>query len=328
MKTKTFGLINKIAFTLAIPIAVMIFFLALSAVKGIAFFENINHINAFVFSAVSTVLVAWALSFNLPSGRFDFSLGALGILSSTIGAKITLSLIAAGVQMNGWAMLIFTLLLGIVLGVISGLVYVVLNLPPIVTSLGLALIYEAFTFIVTSGQGVSINSFLYLTKVNSFTNLIIIAAIVLIVIFVISNYTKFGYEARALASGQIISVHAGIDEKRNAIICYLIAGCLMAISACINLFARGSAQVTLNFSSTPAIFVGFLPMYLGGFIGRYSENKIGILLGAITTATISLGFVRFDIPAPTQSLINALVLLVFLIYLNNETRIKQIILKR
>ena len=74
-----------------------------------------------------------ALSINLNSGRFDFPWDQWQ-LSSVLGAKITYSILGGGSN-SALMMLILTILFGMLLGLVSGLMYVVLHLP-IITSLG------------------------------------------------------------------------------------------------------------------------------------------------------------------------------------------------
>ena len=73
------------------------------------------------------------------------------MLSSVIGAKITYSFLGGG-QGNAPIMLMLTILFGMLLGLISGVLYVVLHLPPIITSLGVTLIYEGILFTITEGR--------------------------------------------------------------------------------------------------------------------------------------------------------------------------------
>ncbi|MNC14608.1 hypothetical protein D3C75_623950 [compost metagenome] len=100
----------------------------------------------------------------------------------------------------------------------------------------------------------------------------------------------------------------------------------MGVVGSINITTRGSASVVLNFSSISLMFTAFLPLFLGGFIGRYSEEKLGIFLGSVTSAIITLGFVRLDVSSQMQSLFNAIILLLFLVYLNNENKVKELVI--
>lgn len=318
-------LLENTFFTICIPAGVFLLLVILCSIKGIALFETANHVRTFINAFAVTTIIAWALNFNLSSGRFDFSLGSIGLLSCIIGVKLTWALADAGAPSNAFIMLVIIIAVGAILGAISGLVYIVLNIAPIVTSLGITLIYEAFTFIVTGGSGVVLNTSLHLTKISNASNQIVILAIGFVCIYIISNFTRFGYEWRSLISGQKISVETGIKEKRNALICYILAGMFIAVAASFNMSTQGTASAALNFSTISTIFTAFLPLFLGGFIKRFSEEKIGILLGSFTTALITLGFVRLDVSAQMQSLWNAIILLLFLVYLNNEGKLKSML---
>jgi len=319
MKKHGNQIIKNILGTFCIPVGTFLIFQAICSIKGINLFDTSGHVLTFVRSAVIISFTSWALSLNLNSGRFDFSIGSIALLSSMIGAKLTISY-----QMEPIMMIVITVLAGAMLGLIAGGIYVILKLPPIITSLGVTLMFEAFSFIYSKGEGVLISTNLNLLVISSLKSLLIILSLGLIIIWFICNKTIFGFNMKALQHGQKTSVNTGINEISNALGCYVIAGALMGVVGCVNITTRGSASVALNFSSISTMFIAFLPMFLGGFIGRFSEEKIGICLGSITVAFITLGFVRLDISSSLQSLTNAVILLLFLIYLNNENKIKQI----
>lgn len=304
--------------TFCIPVGTLIIFWLICSLRGSALFETQGHIVTFIRSTVVICFTSWALSLNLNSGRFDFSIGSIALLSSMLGAKAALAL-----NLPAFGMLIASILCGAILGVLSGLLYVLLRLPPIITSLGVTLICEAGSFLVTKGEGVLISTNLNLLQVASLPWLIVILAIGLAGMVFLFNFTVFGYNQRALQHGQKIAVNTGIGEVLNAVICYGLAGLLMGVVGCVNIATRGSASVALNFSSISTMFVAFLPLFLGGFIGRFSEDRFGIFLGSVTSALITLGFVRLEISGQMQSLINAVILVCFLIYLNNEGMLRQ-----
>lgn len=142
------------------------------------------------------------------------------------------------------------------------------------------------------------------------------AAVALIIL--LYDYTRFGANYRALLSGQKIAVETGIHEVGNALGCYAVSGALMGVVGFISLANTGSQQMALNFGSIGIVFTAFLPMFIGGWIGRYINKRIGIMLGAVSMALISLAYVRFDTASSVQSIVSALLLVLFLIYLNNE----------
>ncbi|VEH35255.1 hypothetical protein [Cellulomonas fimi] len=79
----------------------------------------------------------------------------------------------------------------------------------------------------------------------------------------------------------------------------------------------------LNFGSIGVMFTAFLPMFIGGFIGRFSNDKLGYLLGAFCTTLIGLAFAALRLTSTAQSIANALLLVGFLAYLSNEDRLKR-----
>lgn len=314
MKTGKDNIVKKVFGIAAIPVGTLLIFYIICAVKGIAFFETSNHVLIFSRSVATVTLTTFALSINLDSGRFDFSLGSIALLSSVIGSSI-----AVENGLSAPVMLLITLITGIILGAFSGALYVLLKLPAIITSLGVTLMYEAGAFIVTGGFGVSFTTNTELTQFSgSIFNMIIVVVIALIFMIAVFDYTKFGFNYYALKDGQKVAVNTGVKEKMNAILCYAISGAMMSIVGYINASLTGTIQMSMNFSSITAMFTAFLPMFIGGFIGRFSETHIGMVLGAATSAIISLGFVRLGLTSEAQSMVSAIVLVVFLIYLNNE----------
>ena len=108
----------------------------------------------------------------------------------------------------------------------------------------------------------------------------------------------------------------------------MICGALMGIVGFLN--AARSSNInggSLNFGSIGIMFTAFLPMFIGGYIGRYSNDKLGYLMAALCMSMLNSTFAAFsnEINASAQSIINAVLLVVFLIYLNNEGLLKKIL---
>lgn len=308
---------KRILGTVTIPLVTFIIICVICSMNGISLFATQGNWIAFFRATASVMLTTFALSINLNSGRFDFSIGAISLLSSVISSQICIALdTPVGV------MLVISILAGMLLGAISGGVYVITKLPPIIVSLGVTLFYEGLAFAITKGYGVSFVANEKLTSFPSVFNYSLIIVVALIMIIFIFDYTNFGYSYRALLSGQKVAVNTGIKEVPNAIGCYMIAGALMGVVGLISATNTGTIQMSLNFGSIGVMFTAFLPMFIGGFIGRFCNEKVGYLLGAVTTAFISLAYARLKMDSSVQQIITAAILVGFLIYLNNENKLK------
>jgi len=308
---------KKLFGTFVIPVLVSVVCMVIGLTNGVDLFNSQLSLITFVRAMVNVMLVTYALSINLNSGRFDFSIGSIALLSSVISTQITLKIGASPV-----VMLLLSVLIGGLLGFVSGLVYVSSKLPPIIVSLAVALFYEGMAFTLTGGHGVSFASNTELLSFANIPNYLLMIVIVTSLMIIVFDHTKFGYEYKALLSGQKVAVNTGIREVPNALLCYTIAGLLMGMQGFVSATNNGSITMSLNFGSISPMFMAFLPMFVGGFIGRFSNDKLGYLLGALSSAMISLVYVRLDVDSSLQQIISACLMVAFLIYLNNEGKLK------
>ena len=274
---------KKLLGTFAIPLLTFLVVFLISNVNGIRLFESEGNWITFFRAIANVTLVTFALSINLNSGRFDFSIGSVALLGSIISSTLCLKF--------GWGapiMLVISLVTGMVFGFLSGLVYVIVKLPPIIVSLAMALLYEGLAFVITDGYGVSFVNNTELVGFPSVTNYLLIIIVAVIFMIVIFDHTEFGFNYKALLSGQKVSVNTGIKEIGNTLGCYAIAGALMGVQGFVTSTNTGTIQMALNFGSIGAMFVAFLPMFIGGFIGRFANDKLGYLLGAVSMAFVSI----------------------------------------
>ena len=227
MKSQLWKIAKNFLNTLWMPVVVYIFFAVLCAANGKTGFGVNSDLMIILRNTIYSGLIALALSYNLTSGRFDFSIGSILILSTIIGATIALD--------RGFgpiSMLVICMSVGAILGAISGLVYIILRLPPIVVSVGVAMIYEGIGFLLNEGKGVRVINNPQLLIFAQQPYITFLALIILIVLIVLLNFTKFGFDTNSLRGGQAIAVNIGINEKSNTLICYLIAGSAHGCCGC------------------------------------------------------------------------------------------------
>lgn len=319
------SLIKKLTGTLAIPVLTAAILGILCAANGKAMIGNRISFNFFMLYTAIVMLTTMALSINLNSGRFDFSLGAMAVLAAVLSSKISCAILGGGAG-SAIVMLVLCIVIGAVLGLCSGGLYVLLGIPPIITSLGVTLILEGTTFTITGGKYVMDevrNSSMSAFSGNWYYSAIIIVLTLALIIYLF-NHTRFGFDYSALKNGQKVAVNTGVKEVPNALICYAICGALMGVVGFLN--AARSTSInggSLNFGSISIMFTAFLPMFIGGYIGRFSNEKLGYLLAALCMSMLNSTFAAFsnEISASAQSIINAVLLVVFLIYLSNEHKL-------
>lgn len=308
--------LKKIFMMIIIPLVVYLIFFVLCKIKGVAGFGVGTDLTVIVRNTIYTGFIALAVSYNLTSGRFDFSVGATLILSTILGGMISLQF-----GLGPVAMLVLCLIFGSLIGMFSGIVYTVLKLPPMVVSIGLAMIYEAIAFVISKGAGIKLLGKDELLVWANGYYLYILCFVIVAALVIILNYTQFGYDTKSLSVGQEISVSIGINENKNAIICYTIAGFCLAAAGVINMCVLGTVTPKLGLASASYIQNAFLPMFIGNLLAKYFDRNTGVIIGALTQSIIFAGIGKIGVPSAWQSVVSGFIVLVFFAYSCNQYKI-------
>ena len=140
---------------------------------------------------------------------------------------------------------------------------------------------------------------------KSVTIAIPVAVIMAIVVWVVRNKTKFGYELKATGNNYNAAKYAGMKENRNIILTMLISGALAGMGAGL-LYLTGIEEWEPTIASVPAMgFNGIAVAFLGGL------DPIGSILSAFFIQYITLGGGNVDLQvycSQISSLISSLII--------------------
>ena len=338
VKKRKSGIVKRVVGIAIIPVICLIISLIMCASYHTVLFKDANSMSTYMYGTVYLTLIAFAVSVNLHSGRFDFSVGSMVTLTSTI-----VIVLACNGWGNMWILLLIALVSGAIAGLISGGLYLVLRLPPMICSLGVALLYEAVAYVIAGGSeqnNVILKNQVTSNVMKTFVGdggkspvyLLLILAVMTIFMVVVFHYTKFGYDYRALQSGQKIAVNTGANEYLNALLCYVISGTMAGAAGmlfgCQIQYTRVSGY--LDFGTVDKMFVAFCPLFFSGFVMRYCNKQIAILISVAGYEFLQLAFgnmsaVDTTFTSTIYGIINSVILVLFLIYLNNENTVIEIV---
>ena len=140
---------------------------------------------------------------------------------------------------------------------------------------------------------------------KSVTIAIPVAIIMAVVVWVVLNKTKFGYELKATGNNYNAAKYAGMKENQNIILTMLISGALAGLGAGL-LYLTGIEDWETTISSVPAMgFNGIAVAFLGGL------DPIGSILSAFFIQYITLGGGNVDLQvycSQISSLISSLII--------------------
>ena len=232
-----------------------------------------------------------------------FNIGAAG----QYVAGVCASLYAALAWGWGWLpCVLFAIVAGAALGAIVGFLKSYCNVNEVISGIMLNWIalYTTNMILATKGQeashytlklkdaapqailpGAGLDKLLGYDKV---TIAIPLAVIVAILVYVVLNCTRFGYELRATGNNRNAAKYAGMAEKRNIILTLVIAGSLAGVGGAM-LYLTDIEQWSFTATSVPGMgFNGIAATFLGGL------NPIGTIFSSFFIQHITDGGPNVD----------------------------------
>ncbi|MFT3985096.1 MAG: hypothetical protein QM697_14405 [Lachnospiraceae bacterium] len=263
---------------------------------------------------LAPTLISYAMCCNMLNDRMDLSAGAVVMLSAMLGAKM--------VYLYGIGLVPFVLVVvisAVVLGTISGAVYMLLKVPAIVTALGVCMVYETLSNLASISWVTAISG--EITMLGRFPYCIILFFVMFVLFYLLFNYTKFGYHVRACASSQQIAKNAGVDTKKTAFLCYVVSSLFLGVAALLKISIQGSIDTPMYMSSTNIIFNCMLGIYVGLALEQYCNLLVGILIGNFILNMLTTGLLSLGLSASLQDTASGIFLLVIMIFTYNNQRV-------
>lgn len=298
MKTKK---INSNTLLLIITIALLIVMYAAGCVVYNA--KGFTHLQTFLNILINNaglLCVTCGMTCVMLTGGIDISVGSL----------IALDCMFLAVGMERWGMsapllCVLVLVIGIVFGIVQGFCVGYLQIQPFIVTMAGMFFGRGMTAIISTDQ-VSISSnewFVNLANIRIFlpfgayTNnkgvlqvpyiriTVVVALIVLVAIFLMLRYTKFGRSLYAVGGNEQSAVMMGLNVPMTKLKAYVLSSFLCSIGGicfCLNTMSGNVQQATgLEMDAIASSVIG--GTLLTGGVG----NVIGSFFGVLINGTIS-----------------------------------------
>ncbi len=233
-----------------------------------------------------------------------FNIGAAGQYVIGAGASLYFAL---ALNMPWYVCLIAAIIAGAVLGAISGLLYAYRNVNVVISCIMLNWISlysvntlltsvkdstSPYTLPLASTNPSAVLPTLGLDKLfngNEYVTIAVpLAIIIAIIIWVVLEKTKMGYELKATGYNKNAAKYCGMQEKKNLVMTMAIAGALASMGAALY-FLTGFEQWSCSQASVPDMgFNGIAAAFLGGL------SPLGSILSSFFIQHISSGGAYVD----------------------------------
>ena len=281
-------------------------------------FRTPSNLMSLLRQASFNGLIAFGMTLVILSDGIDLSVGSTFALSAIVCAELLMS------GMPAFVAIVLALVVGTLLGVISGLLVTKGRLQPFIATLITMTAYRGVAQIITDGKPISqlannTASGVFLFKAMGKGNVLLfetikipIPVIILVLAFAavyfILTKTTFGRRIYATGSNAKCANLVGVNTSNIKIACYALSGFLSALAGLLMISRLDSAQPTLGSGYE---LDAIAAVALGGTSMSGGRGKItGTIAGVLIIAVLNNGLNIMDVSSYYQAVIKALVILV------------------
>ena len=280
---------------------------------------QLKHMGTTLVKTAPLVMCSLSVLFSYKVGLFN--IGAAG--QYVIGSCACLYA-ALGFGWGWFPCMVFAAVAGAMFGVITGILKAYLNVNEVISGIMLNWIGLYFTNMVLTGVKDAASAYTYSLKAkaaqailpsmgletifnkNKYVGIAIpLAVIFAILVWVVLEKTKFGYELKATGFNKNAAKYCGMAEKRNVIVSLAISGALAGLAGSF-LYQTDLEQWQVTISSVPGMgFNGIAAAFLGGL------SPIGSVFASFFIQHITDGGSHVDLTvycSQISSLISSLII--------------------
>ncbi|MBQ6502770.1 MAG: ABC transporter permease [Flexilinea sp.] len=282
-------------------LAMLLFFYAVFKILTPNNFGSPANLYSYLQSSIIYAVGGCGLYFIVVMGLFDFAVGSNIVLSSIVGVILA--------KKFGYAGFILGCLgCGTLIGLLIGFLYNKLNVPSMIVTVGLMLIFESVAVFAAGGEKQTLPE--NLRFFSGAPGNIIIALLAFALMYFILNYTKIGTYCNAIGSNEFTAKNMGIDVKKYKLIGFMLLHFFVGIMAILSV-SYGTTMTALTGMSTMSR--NFQPL-MGTFFGiafrKYGQPITAIVVGEFIISIIFNGFVALGAPTTIQNVVTGGALLV------------------
>lgn len=265
--------------------------------------KGFTHLQTFLNILINNaglIAVASGMTCVMLTGGIDISVGAL----------IAMDCMFMAVGMEQWGLsspvlMILVLVIGIVFGMVQGYCVAYLEIQPFIVTMAGMFFARGMTAVICKGQVSIVSDKLFTAISNMKINIpfggylnkrgvyqvpfirptVIVALLVVLVVFLMLKYTKFGRSIYAVGGNQVSATLMGLNVRRTKLLTYILCSFLTSIGGicyCLNTMCGTTTQATgLEMDAISSSVIG--GTLLTGGVG----NVLGSLVGVFINGTIS-----------------------------------------
>jgi rhamnose transport system permease protein len=296
-----------------IAVMIVLFCLAVGAVKPQ--FLTLNQLRIILLLTPLIMIGAMGQMIVIVARHVDLSIGSMLGLAAMISGL----LYRFGPPVPWWVGIPLSVLVGVGLGFINGLLIQLFRLPAIIVTLGTLSLYRGLTFIVSNAKQIDRQYIPSELKGLSNTSpilgipwIIFIAFGIAILTHLLLNHTRLGRQVYAIGSNPVAAPLRGINATQVTLLVFTLSGALAGLAGILYASRWGfinpsNTGTGFEFQVIAAVVIGGVS--INGGVGTVLGTVLGVLLLGCVAAALPL----LSIPGTSQAAIYGAVILVALV---------------
>lgn len=294
---------KRVAYTIALPVLVY----AIMCIARPNIYLSGSTFISLLLQSFIYMLVGWSMLFGMSCGLFDFSVGSRYLLAALFGIHMSQKFGVVGFILG-------VLLASMALAAITGAFFAGLKIPSIIAGFAALLIFEALACIYQKTFSVVVTP--NISVFGRTPGIYIMVVLCFLLVYILFNRTKFGYQIKAIGGNEAIARSMGIKAVRLKVMTYIVGGLILGVATIAKVGYDQSVVAATNMASMSACFTPMMAVMIG--LQLTSCNPVvGTAVGAFTIATVSSGVVTLGINYRLQNVVIGVFLLVFIAYKTN-----------
>ena len=251
------------------------------------------------------------MAFVILAGNFDMSVGGI------VGLTSVVIIYLFKINLPIYLVVIFSLLLGLLIGIFNGTITVFARINSIISTLGTLSILTGTASIISTNIKTEIVLNENFNKIGRgfiggvFPIIFLYTIIAFIIAALVLKYTHFGRNLYAVGGSKEISRIVGIKTKKIQFITFVISGCMSSLAAVLLVSRLGSGRP--EFGQTLTI-ESITICVLGGIVlGGGKGDLLGVFVALLFLNSITNGLVMLDVPIYLRYVFSGVLLVVAII---------------
>lgn len=256
-------------------------------------------------------ILACGMAFAMMTGGIDLTVGSIAGVSGAVTALF----VTRGTMPLILAMLV-SIILGAIIGLITGFVISRTGIPPFIMTLGMQITLRGACYLICEGKPIgNLPDSLTILGLGDIAGIPVPIFFMLasfIVVGIILAKTSFGRSVYATGGNYQAAFHSGINAKRVVMMAYMISGICAALAGIILTARNASAQPTAgNTFETEAIAA----CAMGGVSFNGGKGAVvGIFFGALLMGIINNAMNLMYISSYWQQVVKGLIIIASVLY--------------